>query len=544
MKRCNECSVSILSGSYCSLCAKAMISTNNNVSMEAISMKNFKSKLVIKDLAFESAKLYFKESICSSIANEEENELYYSHNEEFDISEEDLEKQNNELALLGVHEGTFLAAQEKPLTDLAKAKAIVETEGYSTKEMSDELVLEMARHFLDAESTDNGEQKYAFDSKVYVKVQRLSAKGNWYNVKETLTKAQKEAGVEAQVLSFAFDLEDLFVLNDSNDIEDLKYINGKPALYKAMEELKFKTFYLKPVKDESTGVWDYVTCEQRFFVSSTAFNEFTTIAGQQFDDFSASFNYKVVNGKVVKEKSTWSYDNMLTVDAMAFMAIKGIDNTSAYVDEKKYQQGIMTGKSVATKAMMYDDMKKVDSEAMAQEEKANTKSIKNAQINKLRVDYKTEMTLANPSAPYVISLIERSLAIESAHEFNDLIAELETNIESLSSFLTIARAYRKVSGKQFEYTVFTKIQAMISRNETLKTGKIKQDLGHIIENIESLNNGQISVHEADFDDEIALEIFEAAIKYGREKKEFFIKTSIFPELHKRVKAIKKATKVA
>lgn len=496
MKVCKECSVSINHGTYCHLCAPHMISTNN-VSKEA-SMKSSKSTLIINDLDLELSALSYGSVSMGTITQEEE--YVYGDSEEL---------ANSELALLGQHEASYLESRDAVLTNVNEAKAILVDSSISFEGLSDELILEIA---MQAKDLSEEPFRYAMtrEESVYVKVQRLSSNNNWYNAKDK----------EGDVLSFVFDLEDVFSMDDNGNIEGFKYLSDRifvrgnkeaitimvPAINKIMKGLGFGSTHYQYVKTEA-GNWDMLPVEQRFILSTKAFNSESKLDNQAVEEVCAAFNYSFVNGEVVEKRTSWSYENLLELDGIAVVPFE--EESVATADNRRYQQGILTGKSVATATMMQDDITKSAITLDKSEEAKANREAKKARLIVTATKIRREEIMTSDIGKITAELImESKIGEHNTAVVKALYTRLESfSYDTLKEIQKAARTFQKTNGYAFNAQDFNKLQLVIKEKGDKEVAEnVSME---VLKTISALNNNE----RVAISDELAVLVYEAAVKY-------------------------------
>ena len=528
MKSCLECSISILSGSYCSLCAKAMIS-NNNVSMEAISMKT-KSKLVIADLSLDSSKLYFRNSIAGTIGEEVQEETVGLFTE--------TELEQSELEMLSKHTKGYLASAEDMEMKIDTAKAILKDNGYDFTGMVDELVIEIAQQFRDLGET-GFVSTYKKDNRIKVTVQRKSTEGFWYTAKRT------ESNGEKTPISYFFEVEDLFETDDNGNIIDFKIVGqeGETSLARIMFDMGYREIHMQYV-----GEGKCLPLEQRFLVASQALRTVESLNGVELNQVLSPFfnKFDKESKEVVEEYVSWAYENL--TDVGQNIVVLPCDNAESVEEalERIYSEGILTGTAVGSNYMAMADMEKEEVEENRRLEATIERDAKKERIvvskKNAAVDARVETDLYKKTVALIkLSEVGDLVIFETATLEADLgiqkaapAQKYEAKLKYFQEMMNNARLYKNLSAKEArkngvvpgfnsrdykelvtiinKYMSFTKIEAVIEAPSSILT------------NINALNSGSKKLSA--FTDKELVEIYKAAVKHRAKHPEFNLKREI------------------
>lgn len=546
MCNCNECNVSIVSGNYCHLCAKHMISTNNNVSKEA-SMKSSKTKLVINDLSQESAKLYFKNSISGTYGEE-----VYEEETATMFQDEDQDLAFSELEMLGKHESSFLEYQETFTMSLDTAKAILEGKEYSYEGMSDELILEIASQFKDL-SEQSIAGSYKKDDRVKVTIQRKSTNGQWYTVKQDNVIADIDFGKTS--LSFFFEIEDLFEVDNNGNIVDFKMANDEEVtkLVQGMRKAGFRDIHMQYVGNNK-----YLPLEQRFLVSCQAFRSVERLCGVDLNQVCEPFynTYNKETKEVEEAYISFAYDAI--TDLGNGIVILPSDNAESIEEtlNRKYNEGILTGTAVSNNFMALaqmeadevNDTKLFDAQLIKDAAKERTVTIKKNASLKVKLEsnmYQVTAALIaksenNEHVEFEPANLDELLGVKGL----TLAEQNKAKLAYFKDMLSCAATYRnkalkeaRLNGRKapngfFGFSFkkdYKKLSLIINKYmEAVMIDAIKDSPDNILTDIASLNEGTRKI--SSFSIEQLNGIYLSATKYRKLLDQFNLEKEVAREI--------------
>lgn len=388
---------------------------------------------------------------------------------------------------------------------LAKSLNILENERDFVKDLDQEIIDLYAEQKVDAESCSSLRSQ-TVSSDVTLQVQRLSTKGNWYNIGDKLV----------------LDVEDLFDINQN--VFNTKLVNGVSVIEAIMKlhGVERSHCYSKFTGDEDEIK---VSQEQRVLIRGQLLRAGVEIDGVRLHSTVSPFKYSC-DEQGVFEKPTYYMDqnvvefcdvNEKGEYASLFAVIPTTDDESngdAAILE--FNNEIQYGKNIANTAMMSDEMTdsimEINSREEARAQSEGVRARRNALTNKDVRKVRDEALLASSVGTIAKSLISKSSQSKTSRkaeiEFSD---ELNANSDRAEEILAAVEAYKRLFGKALQYNDWKRLSALAEAQKNKKFAELVES--HILENIANLNSGDISV--SDLDDESLIEIREASLKHGR-----------------------------
>lgn len=547
--KCNECFVSITTGEFCHLCSPYMLTNKGASVSKNLSDKEFlftvvleaateimKSKrkpastkrsksLFIPDLKQCSSRIGYGMSNsgmvedCNLFDTESHGDIDSNGSEYEEVESLSFEDRTG----TSIHESSYLESQSKEYSfesSLAHSKAVLQSRDVDTKDLSDEVIEVLGKQVADVNEAPNarlsGESKYI----TTVTVQRKSKQsGFWYNVKD--------------IAPFIIHNEAIFSIDDSGEIEGQKFVSDysydkvskkmvkseNSALLVAMRTVGFDTFHIVSYVDKHTN--DFITeiVEQRFVVKSKGLKSGNKFETMELPVGLAPFNYTVNKAGEVVEQTTFFQNDILDLENGIVISAIMDEEFAADLDNRLHQQGILTGRSNVTRAMMYDDMFKAELEQRKVEDLTlnyvAAKARKDVFIKpaitaeyKRKAVKKNQDLLSSTEGQLISKLIEDSY-ISDMEVKADVLEFLNQNKADLLLIKKIAIAHRAIRGRGFEASVYRVLEKMIAASNRRTVAN--QVETHVLLNIRSLNNKSILV--SSLDDSEVIEIYDVAVKF-------------------------------
>lgn len=484
-----------------------------------------------------------------------------------------------------VDRAEYLEKQEKrqakiERNDLIKAQrvlaeqAIEANQNISISKLNPEIIRLMASQIIDAESSPKGYGNLGCDDTITVSVQRLSNKGMWFNLMhEEINPVTKKP--EKVKSTLEFDLDMIFNINDHGEPFSLKRKSGKDVLSEMMRQSGFPLVHSYSYYDEKSGELVFKAQQQRYILTGVPLRAGVTIEGKRLESTPSptfasivqpkKFFYKKIKGikqlvkciAVVtdgiteyvplskhtmevtsKNPAFFNYDNMVSLrmdnnsGADVIIVIPSTEDEShGDAGNKEFDRGILTGNSVATPAMMSDEMTD-DVISMNESEEdyldyITTKERRYAKFAKDSFEYMATTDLGK-RVLHLIPLTHQ--ALDDAFLQMDIFEEIKTWTNDANDILKFLTYIRETEGTGFAYPSWKALSSLTKDMEKVKA-KAEEDKRNkefadsvdenILNNIANMNAGYLEVEG--LSDESIVAIREASLKYGRHNKACWIK---------------------
>lgn len=466
-----------------------------------------KSSLKINDLKSESSEFNF--GLTSSFGVLTSRAHFFA---EYSCTDEDDNQVDNGAQS---HTAAFMESEENKTPDTIaykKALRLLADNKVSIEGLNPEVIKLLAEQLTDLDDAPNA-TSYSAETSVRVNVQRKSANGNWFNV----TDKQKNK------IEFTLDIADVFELNEQDEPIAFKVVSGELAIVEFMRLNRHLPVHNYSYVDQESGELVFKAQEQRFMVQSQMLTAGMTINGTRLESTVAPFfsKYDLEAKEIYFGISYYGYDNVVDFGAVAIIP-SSKDESNGDAANKDYDDGILTGTSQATQAMMSDDMaddhiafeKNEEAKAVKEGKRARSASF-NKKDTKLVL---AEALLKSEMGAFVTAMVPRTYAAQKdAALQNAIYSELKA-CSDVTELLKVVEAYREVHGKGFAYASWKALDSMV----TVAKNKAFADMvdEHILINITNLNKGLLLVD--DLDDASLIEIRETSVKFGRKNKACWI----------------------
>lgn len=483
-----------------------------------------------------------------------------------------------------VDRAEYLEKQEKrqakiERNDLIKAKrvlaeqAIEANQNISISKLNPEIIRLMASQIIDAESSPKAYGNLGGDDKITVSVQRLSNKGMWFNLMhEEINPVTKKP--EKVKSTLEFDLDMIFNLDDYGQPFSLKRKSGKDVLSEMMRQSGFPLVHSYSYYDEKSGELVFKAQQQRYILTGVPLRAGVTIEGKRLESTPSptfasivqpkKFFYKKIKGikqlvKCIvvvtdgvteyvpftkhtmevtsKNPAFFNYDNMVSLrmdnnsGADVIIVIPSTEDEShGDAGNKEFDRGIQTGTSVATPAMMSDEMTDdVISMNESEEDYLDYITMKERRYAKFAKD-SFEYIATTDLGKRVLHLIPLThQALDDAFLQMDIFEEIKTWTNDANDILKFLTYIRETEGTGFAYPSWKALSSLTKDMEKVKA-KAEEDKRNkefadsvdesIIANIANINAGYLKVEG--LSDESIVAIREASLKYGKHNKACWI----------------------
>jgi hypothetical protein len=404
-------------------------------------------------------------------------------------------------------------------------------------DLDSELVALIAEQALDLESAPNAFFKNDEQDMVKVVCQRYNPETDrWYN-------AKNKAGLP---MTEFFPAENIFEYNEDGRIVGMKITeHGQTAIAHALES----QYDLTCVKnyhyiDKDTNELVFKSIEQRFILSGKVINSDATIDGVQLEATLPISNWSV-EGKdkqIVSKFQFFGFDNLHDIGEGFYLMPSSDENSVADLDEAAYQEEIMYGRSVGTKAMSVNDQAKHHIKSQKQEEENLGKIATQARrIAKTKISSKEaakEEILKSGLYQWALENQERTFeARKNAKLQQELNAEFQAMASESVDLLEVLAVLKAETGKGFAHPSWTVINALAKKpkqdSEKAFAAQVEE---HIRQNIDMINAGDLDIKH--IDNELLAEIYAACLKYGKKAKCWINNPEVAVKMRDRVQAFK------
>jgi len=461
--------------------------------------KSTKSKLVINDLADHMADLYWTESFGMESAEN----YSFSINEDGDI-ESIQGYQVDTLAFLEnqteIHteitedmDDEEVAKELKRVEKLKKEiriKARAALVACDIRVEDENLVETVASQTLDARKDPSDWTKPMNESEyVYVSIQR----------KRSTSKLWKDAYKDGVKLTERFPLDMIFNIDEEGNNEGLKTDDyGIPHIEHILASYGFVGY--------DNGEWS-----QRFMLRSPSFKEGTMVGTTRLHGVVAPSDWAVSRKKkvVYKKRVYFTKDTEVELSDYVVLQPSDADFSQADLDEQEFNDGILTGRNVATKAMANNDITKAEVKARKQEEKNLEHEAFKAKLSaaykqeSMRENYKE--ILASKSGQLAKELIAMSNSGDAG------VASVMKHLPEIEDKVALKRActaHLIVNGKKLHKAAYAHLISLIEKEE-LKSVAQSVD-SKVVKAIMQLNKGQL------FTDKISDDMVVAMVNAARD----------------------------
>lgn len=443
-------------------------------------------------------------------------------NKEIFYTEVDEETGKASMSGIETHTAEYLALlnkkEQKRAAQLAKSKEFynlntvaqlkkgkVDVEG-----MDPELLALIAEQVLDLESAPNAPLHNDGQDLVKVQVQRYNPEtGRWYNAKNR----------DGSLMVEFYSAEDLFEYDENGFVIGMRTeAHGQTTIANSLEFCHNLTaVHNYQYIDKDTKELVFKSIDQRFILSGKSVNSNVSIEGTALEATLAPSNWTVTkDGEIVEEFQFFGYDNLVDIGEGFFLMPSVDERYAADMEEREYQDGIVTGKSVATVGMSVNAQAKEHIKSQKKEEaelkKVAAKARRVAQTQKDNKNSKRDVIKASGLYQWALEHVELTHdARKSAKLQNELNAKFVEMKDEANDLLEVLAVLKDETGKGFAYPSWQVINSLAKKpkkdSNDAFLAKVKED---IRTNIEAINDGSLDVKGMD------VELLEEIIKVCRE----------------------------
>jgi hypothetical protein len=389
----------------------------------------------------------------------------------------------------------------------AKAKAIISTYKQSGIVVDGEVENLFASQLACVKANPNAMNAGKNDGVVHVALQRLSNKGHWY-------KTNKE--------SISFELEYLFVTNDKGQPVTSRVLNGSSMAYSLMHDKGFRTVNTYGYMDKQTGEWTSVVQDQRIVLSSDAFNAGVIIDGSRLEASVAPtwYSFNKDTNEVESKATFHGDDNLVEIGESVFIRPTDRDESHGQASESDYKAGILYGTSVATRAMMSEDMAKEAVNNNAKEARILQAISDKEKITKVaKVNY-TAMDDAELLATHLGALIAE-ISEDSYKAESSAVLQLQINNKlkpyapEARRLMMVAAAFRRKHGKALATGTWKLVTSMARAYENAEATKevLCNVAQETLDLIDQINKGEWDISTLTEDDIVTVR--ETTLKFWK-----------------------------
>lgn len=381
--------------------------------------------------------------------------------------------------------------------------------------LDQELINLIAEQALDLEAAPNAPLKKDDQEVIKVQIQRLNEEsGRWYNAKNR----------DGSLMVDYFPAEAIFDINENGHITGIRMTDfGQTLLAHTIEEdFGITCVHAYNYTDRMTGEVVSKVVQQRFMVSGMIINSNAVINEEQLPVTEANTAWKVFPkislapisfdvaslADVTFRRSTFyrvipsfefnGYNEIVDIGEGFYLVPSAADVTGADNEETQYQNGIITGRAVATSTMALNNEAKIHVKANRDEEaelnKVATQARRQAQTKK---DLKTEKAKNVKESDLYKWAVEIQESTFKARKDASLQVELNEKFKAMADqaddLIEVLEVLKEETGQGFAYPSFQLISSLSKKPKNDSNKAFRETVEqHIIENIEFINKGEFN----------------------------------------------------